>query len=214
MSRKVHDNKRFSASQTTKRFSEKLYGFENSNNTYPETLRSIHSTNRFIFAFISQDWKSIFFGLGALSFVYGLLLLLCKWKEVQRENAVRPSSTGTLPTSGPALPRKGSSSFRRQSSVNSASPSSTSGGEAVSLREAEKMNLSLWKQTTLSLRQSISLYLNWTLGLIAFCGGVIYFGVFQLWMTPYLVAVHGYSRTTATSVVGAGLISYVFVVCD
>ena len=54
----------------------------------------------------------------------------------------------------------------------------------------------------------MTLYLNWTLGLIAFCGGVIYFGVFQLWMVPYLVTVYGYSRTMATTVVGAGLMSY------
>jgi len=77
--------------------------------------------------------------------------------------------------------------------------------QKISAREASNMKLSVYEQMKENLKQAASLYLNWVLGLIGFSAGVIFFGVYQLWMVPFLMVKYQYSRTLASIVVGVGL---------
>ena len=82
---------------------------------------------------------------------------------------------------------------------------STANGEVISDREAQNMQLSLWEQMKGNLKQAVKLYLNWIDGLIGCCGGIIFFGIYQLWFIPYLMVKYEYSRTLSSIVVGLGL---------
>jgi len=136
-----------------------------------------------------QDWESVYFGIAAMSFSYGMLLLILKLR-------------------GPD-----GCHFRRASNHENEADTKSNGdrtvtitsGESISRRESEKMKMSLWAQTKVNLEQAIKLWLNWIAGLIGLCGGIIFFGIYNLWFVPYLMVTNGYSRTLASIVVSLGL---------
>jgi len=75
--------------------------------------------------------------------------------------------------------------------------------------EAEMANLelSIFQQLKKNMGQTVRMYLNWLLALVAFCAGVVFMGVMSLWLVPYLQVKFGYERTTATMVSGAAFMS-------
>lgn len=128
-----------------------------------------------------QDWKSAFYTTSALSFVYGLSIAICKYSESRDESL----------------------SFKR--SAETATTKTSVGESAISERERSNMRLSLWQQTVVNMKEAVKQPLNWVLGLIGVCGGVIFFGVYRLWIVPYLISKYKYSRTLASTIAGIGL---------
>ena len=131
-----------------------------------------------------------------MSLLYGVLMLSCKYRE-SSEYDVNTSTTRTC------------CHFYFRRMPHSPNPiehenATTTTGESISPKEAENMKLSPWKKTRVGLRHAAKLQLNWIAGVIAWCCGFIFVGIYCLWLMPYLMVSYGYSRTLSSIVVSLG----------